>query len=112
MSSFVGAGIARSLMGRVERVRRPELADLMLLVTVVIWSLNFTVTKYVLNHGFKPLAYSGFRFGAAALIFVGFTGLHERSFRLARSDFPFIAGAAIVGIFVNSIAFMYGTKLT
>jgi drug/metabolite transporter (DMT)-like permease len=112
MSSFVGLGIAKSLMGRVEQVRRPELADLMLLVTVVIWSLNFTVTKYVLNHGFKPLAYSGVRFGAAALLFLGLTALNERSFRVARRDLPFIAGAALVGIFVNSIAFMYGTKLT
>src|SRR6266536_3200674 len=56
-------------MGRVERVRRLEAADLMLLVTVMIWSLNFTVTKYVLSHGFKPLAYGAVRFSAAALIF-------------------------------------------
>jgi drug/metabolite transporter (DMT)-like permease len=112
MSSLVGAGITSSLMGRVERVRRPELADLMLLVTVVIWSLNFTVTKYVLNHGFKPLAYSGLRFAAAALLFVGVTGGRERSFRLRRRDIPFLVGAALIGIFVNSIGFMYGTKLT
>lgn len=99
-------------MGRVERVRRPEIADLMLLATVVIWSLNFTVTKYVLNHGFKPLAYSALRFGAAALLFIGFTCVRERSFRLERRDIPFIVGAALVGIFLNSVAFIYGTKLT
>ena len=99
-------------MGRVERVRRPELADLMLLVTVMIWSLNFTVTKYVLNHGFKPLAYGGVRFGAAALLFSGVTYARERSFRLRRSDIPLIVGAAIVGIFLNQVAFVYGTKLT
>ena len=40
----------------------------MLLATVTIWSLNFTVTKYVLNQGFKPLAYGGIRFGAAAML--------------------------------------------
>jgi drug/metabolite transporter (DMT)-like permease len=99
-------------MGRVERVRRPEIADLMLFATVVIWSLNFTVTKYVLNHGFKPLAYSALRFGTAAVLFVGFTWVREHSFRLARRDVPFIVGAAIVGIFLNSVAFIYGTKLT
>ena len=86
-------------MGRVERVRRPEIADLMLLVTVVIWSLNFTVTKYVLNHGFKPLAYTAIRFGTAALLFIGFTWVREHSFRLQRRDIPFILGAATVGIF-------------
>jgi drug/metabolite transporter (DMT)-like permease len=99
-------------MGRVERVRRPEITDLMLLATVVIWSLNFTVTKYVLNHGFKPLAYSAVRFAAAAVLFIGFTWAREHSFRLERRDVPFIAGAAIVGIFLNSVAFIYGTKLT
>jgi len=99
-------------MGRVERVRRPEIADLMLFATVVIWSLNFTVTKYVLNHGFKPLAYSAVRFGTAALLFIGFTWVREHSFRLARRDIPFMLGAATVGIFLNSVAFIYGTKLT
>jgi drug/metabolite transporter (DMT)-like permease len=93
-------------------MRRPELADLMLLVTVVIWSLNFTVTKYVLNHGFKPLAYGGIRFGAAALLFAGLTYTRERSFRLRRNDIAFIVGAALVGIFLNQVAFVYGTKLT
>ena len=84
----------------------------MLLVTVVIWSLNFTVTKYVLNHHFRPLAYSGLRFVAAAALFVGVTAFRERSFRLRTKDIPFIVGAAIVGISLNQIAFVYGTKLT
>ena len=93
-------------------MRRLELADLMLLVTVMIWSLNFTVTKYVLNHGFKPLAYGGVRFGAAALLFTGVTYARERSFRLRRRDILYIVAAALVGIFLNQVAFVYGTKLT
>jgi drug/metabolite transporter (DMT)-like permease len=93
-------------------VRRPEAADLMLFVTVVIWSLNFTVTKYVLNHGFKPLAYGGVRFAAAAVLFVGVTWVREHSFRLQRRDIPFIVGAAVVGIFLNQVTFVYATKLT
>jgi drug/metabolite transporter (DMT)-like permease len=93
-------------------VRRLEAADLMLLVTVMIWSLNFTVTKYVLSHGFKPLAYGAVRFSAAALLFIGITWVRERSFRLRRRDIPFILGAAVVGIFLNQVAFVYATKLT
>jgi drug/metabolite transporter (DMT)-like permease len=84
----------------------------MLFVTVVIWSLNFTVTKYVLNHGFKPLAYGGVRFSAAALLFIGVTWVRERSFRLRRRDIPFIIGAALIGIFLNQVTFVYATKLT
>ncbi|OLE31248.1 MAG: hypothetical protein AUG43_00675 [Actinobacteria bacterium 13_1_20CM_3_68_10] len=93
-------------------MRRPEIADLMLLATVMIWSLNFTVTKYVLSHGFKPLAYGGLRFSAAALLFIGITWARERSFRLRRRDILFILGAAAVGIFLNQVGFVYGTKLT
>ena len=84
----------------------------MLLVTVMIWSLNFTVTKYVLSHGFKPLAYGAVRFSAAALLFIGITWVRERSFRLRRRAIPFILGAAVVGIFLNQVAFVYATKLT
>ena len=93
-------------------MRRPEIADLMLFATVTIWSLNFTVTKYVLSHGFKPLAYGGLRFSAAALLFIGITWVRERSFRLRRRDILFVLGAAVVGIFLNQVGFVYGTKLT
>jgi drug/metabolite transporter (DMT)-like permease len=99
-------------MGRVEQVRRLEAADLMLLLTVTIWSLNFTVTKYVLSHGFKPLAYAALRFSAAGLLFIGITWARERSFRLRKGDILFVLGAAVVGIFLNQVGFVYGTKLT
>src|SRR5205085_877124 len=75
-------------------MRRPETADLMLLVTVVIWSLNFTVTKFVLDNGFEPLAYGGVRFAAAAALFAGVTYGRERSVRLRRRDAVYLAGAA------------------
>ena len=43
----------------------------MLLSTIVLWALNLTVTRYILTHGFQPLAYATVRYGAAAVIFVG-----------------------------------------
>jgi drug/metabolite transporter (DMT)-like permease len=99
-------------MGRFGYVRRPELADLMLLATVLIWSLNFTITKYVLNHGFKPLAYGGTRFGTAALMFAGLTYAKERSFAMQRRDLVYLGAAALIGITLNQVTFIYGTKLT
>jgi drug/metabolite transporter (DMT)-like permease len=84
----------------------------MLLATVLIWSLNFTITKYVLNHGFKPLAYGGTRFGAAALMFVGLTYAKERSFAMQRRDLVYLGGMAVIGITLNQVTFIYGTKLT
>ena len=47
-------------------MRRPRTVELMLLTTVVLWALNLTVTRYILTHGFEPLAYATVRYGAAA----------------------------------------------
>jgi drug/metabolite transporter (DMT)-like permease len=93
-------------------MRRPELADLMLLATVTLWGLNFTVTKYVLSHGFQPIAYGCLRFGAAATILGGIAYGRERSFAMRRRDLLALAGAALIGIFLNQLSFVYAIKLT
>jgi drug/metabolite transporter (DMT)-like permease len=93
-------------------MRRPELADLMLFATVTLWALNFTVTKYVISHGFAPVAYGCVRFGAAAVIFSGLVYAREGSVRVARRDLGVLLVAAIVGIFLNQLTFVYAIKLT
>jgi LPXTG-motif cell wall-anchored protein len=87
-------------------------AYLMLLVTVVLWALNFTVTKYVLEHGFQPLAYSTVRYGFATIIFTWFTYGVERSFRVRRRDVPLILGAAALGIWLNQLSYVYALTYT
>jgi drug/metabolite transporter (DMT)-like permease len=99
-------------MGSFGVMRRPELADLMLLATVTLWALNFTVTKYVISHGFEPIAYGVLRFGSAAVVFAAFVWWRERSFALRRGDLAVLAGAALVGIFLNQLSFVYAIKLT
>jgi drug/metabolite transporter (DMT)-like permease len=69
-------------MGTFGRMRRPTRVELMLLVTIVLWALNLTVTRYVLTHGLHPLAYATLRYGAAAAIFVGLTLALEGTFGL------------------------------
>ncbi len=86
---------------------RRRRAELMLLTTVVLWAFNFTVTKYVLEHGFKPLAYSTVRYGAATILFTWFTFGVERSFRVRRRDFVLILGAAALGIWLNQLSYVY-----
>ena len=93
-------------------MRRPSAAELGLLLTVFIWSLNFTLTKYVLDHGFRPLAYSSLRFTAAALVFAAITFVRERSFRMRRNDVVLLFGAVVVGIWLNQIGFVYSLKYT
>jgi drug/metabolite transporter (DMT)-like permease len=93
-------------------MRRPAVADLMLLATVTLWALNFTVTKYVISHGFQPIAYGVLRFGSAGLLFGGFTYYRERTFALRRRDLAVLTVAALIGIFLNQLSFVYAIKLT
>jgi drug/metabolite transporter (DMT)-like permease len=87
-------------------VRRPSTVELMLLSTIVLWSLNLTMSRYVLTHGFQPLAYSSLRYGLGALIFVALTLLIERSLRLPRRDLVHAVLTAVV-VFANQVAFVY-----
>jgi drug/metabolite transporter (DMT)-like permease len=93
-------------------MRRISAAEVMLLVTVSIWAFNFTVTRYAVTNGFEPLAYSALRFSAAAIIVSGITYGLEGSLSFERRHAVLLGGAAIVGIYVNSVGFMYAIDLT
>jgi hypothetical protein len=54
-------------------MRRPSTLELMLLATIGLWSLNLTVSRYILTHGLQPLAYGSVRYVLAALVFCGIT---------------------------------------
>ena len=100
-------------MGRVAAVRRPTTVEVMLLVTVVVWALNFTVTRYALTNGWHPLAYSSLRYSAGALLFAAFTFGSERSFRVGgRRDLLLLVLAAAFGIVLNQVVYVYAIKLT
>jgi drug/metabolite transporter (DMT)-like permease len=83
----------------------------MLLTTVCLWALNFTVSKYILDHGFHPLAYSSVRYACAALIFAAITLAWEGSLRIARGDLPLIVFCTAV-LFVNQLSFVYALRFT
>jgi len=92
-------------------MRRISAVDLMLFGTVLLWALNSTVTRYVLTHGFHPLAYATIRYAAATLLFWGFTFARERSFRIALRDMRLVLLAALF-IFVNQVFFVYSIDKT
>ena len=87
--------------------------ELMLLITVLLWAFNLTVTRYALTHGWQPLVYSALRFSAGALLFAAFTYRTERSLRVGgRRDVVLAGVAALVGIWLNQLSFAYAIKLT
>jgi drug/metabolite transporter (DMT)-like permease len=91
-------------------VRRPT-ADLMLLGTVSLWALNFTVSKYILDEGFRPLAYSSVRYACAALVFVAITLAWEGSLRIGRAQLALVLVCTVL-LFANQLSFVYALKFT
>jgi len=83
----------------------------MLLGTVGLWALNFTVSKYILDHGFRPLAYSSVRYAAAALIFAGITLAWEGSLRIGRSELLLVVVCTAL-LFANQLSFVYALHFT
>jgi drug/metabolite transporter (DMT)-like permease len=83
----------------------------MLLGTVTLWAFNFTVSKYILDQGFRPLAYSSVRYACAALIFVAITLVWEGSLRIGRAQLPLIAVCTAL-LFANQLSFVYALKFT
>src|SRR6266542_1358225 len=92
-------------------MRRPSAVDLMLIATVVIWAFNITVTKYVLTHGFRPLAYASIRYGAAALLFAALTIALEGTLRVGRGGSQMLLAGAALFLLGNQFAFVYALKL-
>ena len=91
-------------------MRRIEVVDAMLFGTVLLWSLNITVTKYMFIHGWRPLAYGSIRYFAAISLFWAYVWWRERSFRIARADLPYVAAAATC-LLANQLCFVYSLKL-
>ena len=82
-----------------------------MLVTVLLWALNLTMTRYILTHGFEPLAYATVRYGIATAIFVGIVLVGERALRVARADLPLASLAALL-IFLNQLCFVFALDRT
>jgi drug/metabolite transporter (DMT)-like permease len=91
-------------------MRKPA-ADLLLLLTVSLWALNFTAGKYILTHGFRPLAFSSVRYGIAGLLFTAMVLPRERSLRIDRNDLKLLAAGAIL-LFANQLSFVYALRFT
>jgi drug/metabolite transporter (DMT)-like permease len=92
-------------------MRRPSTVELMLLVVVLLWALNLTVTRYILTHGLAPLPYTTVRYGLAGAIFVTLTLVAERTLRVERRHLPLLALGAFL-LYVNQLGFVFALDAT
>ncbi len=92
-------------------MRRPTTVELMLLATILLWALNLSVTKVILDHGLEPLSYATIRYGLAGAIFVVLTLVAERSLRIERRHVGVLAFAAVT-LWLNQLSFVYALDMT
>jgi drug/metabolite transporter (DMT)-like permease len=80
-------------------------AELLLLLCVVIWSGNFTVTKISLDE-FSPLAFFLVRFLLGAAVTLAFAVARHGMPRFRRQDLGLLVLGAVLGVSVNQFAFV------
>lgn len=86
-------------------------ADIVLLLVVAIWSVNFSVNRYGVTHGFDPMVFAGLRYLVAGAIFVAITLRLEGSIRPHREDLLVLGVFCIFSTLVNQVAFFYAIHL-
>lgn len=92
-------------------MRKPTTVELMLLATILLWALNLSVTKVVLERGLEPLSYATLRYALAAGIFVTMALVAERTLRVERRHLPVLAFAAVT-LWLNQLSFVFALDVT
>ena len=92
-------------------MRKPTTVEVMLLTTVVLWALNLSVTKYILEQGLEPLSYATVRYALAGGIFVVLTLVVERTLRIERRHILVLAFASLT-LWLNQLCFVLALDQT
>jgi len=100
----------RARSGRPRR-RHDLTVDLGLILTAVIWGMNFPVVKAVLRE-MEPLAFNALRFPCAALAIWVLLKAQGRRLMPARKDWRTVIALGTVGHIVFQVCFIYGLDLT
>ena len=91
-----------------ENAARFGATDLLMLLAILFWAVNFSVVKIALRE-FSPHAFNGPRLTLASLLLLGFLWRKEGRFKVERKDLAVLAGLGIVGntfyqtLFINGI---------
>lgn len=98
-------------MAATERRSQFDLPLVLTITTIALWALNIPVVKVGLE-GWAPMAFSFFRFGIGALLYIAYVLLREGSLRIERRDIPLFVAGGLTGIALNQFAFMYALETT
>lgn len=91
---------------------RLGLTDLLMLSTVVIWALNFSVLKLSLPHFPSPHAFNFLRLAVSTVILFVILRLREKSAAVSRTDLWRLALVGVMGNFLYQALFIQGLKWT
>ena len=98
---------------RLPRPSRPRHVppEALLLGTVLLWSFNFTTTRYGITHRVHPLVYASLRWMTAGAALGLLATLRGHSLWIGRRDTARVTLATIAGVVLNQIAFSYSLHL-
>jgi len=85
--------------------------DLFMLLTTLIWAINFIFIKIAL-HEFSPLAFNGLRMAFASIILVLVLFFAKQGIRVPKKDIWKLVVLGIIGNTVYQILFIHGINLT
>ena len=86
-------------------------ADVVLLLAISLWSLNFTVMKVGIGE-ISPLVFPIFRFGLGAIVMAALLRRREGSLRFERRDARLFLVAGFLGITLNQVCSMFALTFT
>lgn len=93
------------------RGHRQSSAEAVLLLTIAIWSLNFTAVKVAVTE-IDPIAYLIVRFAIGTTITVVIVLLREGLPHFRRADAPLLVAAAFFGIALDQTTFVFAEHAT
>ena len=94
-----------------DKYRKFGITDLLMLIAVVVWAVNFSFVKIALRE-FAPLAFNGLRLLFASLFLLIFLLLRGEGISIPKGNFWKMVGLGIVGNTIYQLLFIQGINVT
>lgn len=85
-------------------------AELILLLAVALWGLNYSVMKYLLTHGFEPMVVTSLRWSISAVSFLALAFVVEGGLKVSRGDAIRLTLLGLLGVGVTQVCNVYAIE--